>query len=79
MTFEEWFKNELPNTHNGVNKEKLETFVYQCAESAWNHQQAKIDELNAKIESALDFINSEEIGDYAILGNFRSELEELLK
>lgn len=79
MTFKEWFKSELPNTYKGVNKEKLETFVYQCSKSAWNHQQAKIDELTAKIESAIDFINCEQLGDYAILGNFRAELEGILK
>lgn len=53
MTFEEWFKNELPNTYNGVKKEKLETFVYQCSESAWNHQQEKIDHIREYIVSGL--------------------------
>lgn len=55
MTFKEWFKNEFPNTYKGIDKEKLETFVYQCSESAWNHQQAKIDAIEAKIKYALEF------------------------
>lgn len=49
-SFDEWFKKTMPNTYKGVGKEKIETFTYQIAEDAWNHQQQKIDELKKRID-----------------------------
>lgn len=43
--FDKWFKAEMPNSHKKVNKERIETVIYSCAEASWDHQQAKIDNL----------------------------------
>ena len=39
--FDDWFKGEMLNTHKGVEKEKLESFVYDTAMAAW---QARVPE-----------------------------------
>lgn len=49
-SFDEWFKKTMPNTHKGVGKEKIETFVYETAQDAWNFKQAEIDELRKRID-----------------------------
>ena len=48
--FDKWFEGEMPNSHKKVNKERIETVIYSCAEASWQHQQAKIDELKARID-----------------------------
>ena len=59
--FDEWFKAEMPNSHKKVNKERMETVIYSCAEASWNHQQAKIDcmqvKLNGANERAMSLLN----------------------
>ena len=52
-SFDEWFENEMPNSHKKVGKEKIETVIYSCAESAWNHKQAEVDELRERIDEAI--------------------------
>lgn len=52
-SFDEWFENEMPNSHKEVGKEKIETVIYSCAESAWNHKQAEVDELQKRIDEAI--------------------------
>lgn len=54
--FYEWFENEMPNSHKKVGKEKIETVIYSCAESAWNHKQAKVDELQKNLNNAIKTI-----------------------
>ena len=54
--FDEWFKNEMPNSHKKVGKEKIETVIYSCTESAWNHKQAEVDELRKNFNNALKTI-----------------------
>ena len=44
VEFDKWFKAEMPNSHKKVNKERIETIIYSCAEAAWDYQQAKIDD-----------------------------------
>ena len=48
-SFDEWFKNTMPNTHKGVGSEKIETFVYETAQDAWNFKQAEVDGLQLKL------------------------------
>ena len=55
-SFDEWFKNTMPNTHKGVGSEKIETFVYETAQDAWNFKQAEIDELQKRIDRAVGHI-----------------------
>ena len=50
-SFDDWFENEMPNSHKKVGKEKIETVIYSCAESAWNHKQAEVDELRKRIDA----------------------------
>ncbi len=47
--FDEWFEGEMPNSHKKVNKERIETVIYSCAEASWDHQQAKIDEMQEQL------------------------------
>lgn len=54
--FDKWFKSEMPNSHKKVGKEKIETVIYSCAESAWSYKQAKIDDLQGRIDEAIDYI-----------------------
>ena len=51
--FDKWFEGEMPNSHKKVNKERIETVIYSCAEASWQHQQAKIDDLQAKVGEVL--------------------------
>ena len=53
-SFDEWFKNTMPNTHKGVGSEKIETFVYETAQDVWDHKQAEVDELQKRIDDALE-------------------------
>lgn len=69
--------NELVTEY--FNKPPQERINTTIQDYVFNYQQAKIDESNAKIESVLDFINGDQLGDYAILGNFRTDIEEMLK
>ena len=55
-SFNEWFKCEIPNSHKKVGKEKIETVIYSCAESAWDHKQAEVDELQKRIDRAVERI-----------------------
>ncbi len=48
-SFDEWFENEMPNSHKKVGKEKIETVIYSCAESAWDFKQAEVDGLQLKL------------------------------
>ena len=48
-SFDEWFKDTMPNTHKGVGSEKIETFAYETAQDAWNFKQAEVDELQMKL------------------------------
>ena len=48
-SFDEWFKNTMPNTHKGVGSEKIETFVYETAQDVWSFKQAEVDELQLKL------------------------------
>lgn len=50
--FDKWFKAEMPNSHKKVNKERIETVIYSCAEAAWGYQQAKIDLLEVQLKGA---------------------------
>lgn len=50
--FDKWFKAEMPNSHKKVNKERIETVIYSCAEAAWDYQQAKIDLLEVQLKGA---------------------------
>lgn len=54
--FDEWFEGEMPNSHKKVNKERIETVIYSCAEASWNHQQAKIDDLQARIDEITNHV-----------------------
>ena len=58
IDFDEWFEGEMPNSHKKVNKERIETVIYSCAEASWNHQQAKIDELQARVDATEKWIES---------------------
>lgn len=52
-SFDEWFENEMPNSHKKVGKEKTETVIYSCAESAWSYKQAEVDELRKRIDEVI--------------------------
>ena len=58
-SFDEWFKGEIPNSHKKVGKEKIETFVYETAQDAWNFKQAEVDELQKRIDKVLIAIGSD--------------------
>lgn len=61
-SFDEWFKGAMPNTHKGVGSEKIETFVYETAQDAWNFKQAEIDELQKRIDGALKHMSECQLG-----------------
>ena len=54
--FDKWFEGEMPNSYKKVNKERIETVIYSCAEASWDHQQAKIDELKARVDKVMKYI-----------------------
>ena len=56
--FDKWFEGEMPNSHKKVNKERIETVIYSCAEAAWEHQQAKIDELQKRVDELKGNVNN---------------------
>lgn len=64
MTFEEWKRKSLPNTK---------------AKDAWNSQQEVIDDLNKKISNLLEFIDSDQLGYDARLGDFYRDIVDILK
>lgn len=66
QSFDDWFKNEMPNSHKKVGKEKIETVIYSCAESAWNHKQAEIDELQKRIDDALKAMDGESVNSWGL-------------
>lgn len=78
-SFDEWFENEMPNSHRKVGKEKTETVIYSCAESAWNHQQNKI----ACMQVNLDGANERAIMMFnhknAMVDKMQAEVDELRK
>ena len=47
--YSKWFWSECDQ----LNKDT--SFAHRLAEKSWNHQQAKIDELQARIEKLLDY------------------------
>ena len=57
-SFDEWFKGEIPNSHKKVGKEKIETFVYETAQGAWNFKQAEVDELQKRIDDVTYKLNN---------------------
>ena len=69
MTFKEW-ANEVVNSEKFY-EPHIDSF-YSVCELAWNHQQAKID-------AVIELINGDKLGDYAVLGDFRRDIEEILK
>ena len=78
-SFDEWFKNEMPNSHRKVGKEKIETVIYSCAESACNHQQNKIAcmqvNLDGANERAIMMLNHKN----AMVYKMQAEVDELRK
>ena len=79
-SFNEWFKDTMPNTHKGVGSEKIETFVYEAAQDAWNFKQAEVDELQERIDEA--FKSSKEFydfGDGESAMAFYNEIMNILK
>jgi len=65
-SFDEWFKDTMPNTHKGVGSEKIETFVYETAQDAWNFKQAEVDELQKRIDEALIAIGGDDFVDVRV-------------
>lgn len=65
-SFDEWFESEMPNSHKKVGKEKIETVIYSCAESAWDHKQAEVDELRKRIDEALIAIGGDDFVDVRV-------------
>lgn len=78
IDFDEWFEDEMPNSHKKVNKERIETIIYSCAEASWNHQQSKIDELQARVDEALKILESDAIGFTGLIQNY-DKAESILK
>lgn len=54
--FDKWFEVEMTNSHKKVNKERIETVIYSCSEASWYFQQTKIDELQGRIDGALNML-----------------------
>lgn len=61
--FDDWFKNEMPNSYKKVGKEKIETVIYSCAEAAWKHKQAEVDELRKRIDEAMKYVSESPLKD----------------
>ena len=68
MNFDEWYEQEI----GSENKPE-----YEAAKWAWNHQQAKIDELQARIDGGLKIADDlmGEIQNYKL----GEDLENILK
>lgn len=55
------------------------SLAHSFGEKVWNHQQQEIDQLKSKINEVLSFIDSDQLGYDARLGDFYRDIVEILK
>lgn len=54
-------------------------FYEEGYEAGQRSKKQEIDNLKSKIEEVLDLIQGDSLGDYAVLGDFRRDIEYILK